>query len=52
MEHLGGPESAEKIAGRQARYEQLADSRSERMFKVIDIATGEAVGPAGYWERI
>jgi RimJ/RimL family protein N-acetyltransferase len=47
MEHLGGPESREKIAERQSRYEP-ADSG---MFKIVDVATGEAVGSVGYWER-
>jgi RimJ/RimL family protein N-acetyltransferase len=40
MEHLGGPESPEKIAERQTRYEQI-----------VDDATGEGVGWVGYWER-
>ncbi len=43
MEHLGGPESPEKLAERQARYE----SGSE-MYKIVD---GEPVGSVGYWER-
>jgi RimJ/RimL family protein N-acetyltransferase len=47
MEHLGGPESPEKIAERQARYEQ-PDSKQ---FKIVDEATGEGVGWVGYWER-
>ena len=47
MEHLGGAESAEKIAERQGRYE-LADSG---MFKIVDETTGEGVGSVGYWER-
>ena len=47
MEHLGGPESAEKIAARQARYE-LADSG---MFKIVEETTGEGVGSVGFWER-
>jgi RimJ/RimL family protein N-acetyltransferase len=51
MEHLGGPESSEKIAERQTRYERLADSGTGRMFKIVDTATGEAVGSVGYWER-
>jgi RimJ/RimL family protein N-acetyltransferase len=46
-EHLGGPESPEKIANRQARYE-LPDSGQ---FKIVDEATGEGVGWVGYWER-
>ena len=40
MEHLGGPESREKIAERQAGYEQ-PDSKQ---FKIVDAATGEGVG--------
>ena len=51
-EHLGGPESPEKIAERQARYERLADSGKGRIFRIVDAATGEAVGSVGYWERI
>jgi RimJ/RimL family protein N-acetyltransferase len=47
MEHLGGPESPEKIADRQRRYEQ-SDSRQ---FKIVDEATGQGVGWVGYWER-
>jgi RimJ/RimL family protein N-acetyltransferase len=47
MEHLGGPESPETIAARQARYER-ADSG---MFKIVDEATGEGLGSVGYWER-
>jgi RimJ/RimL family protein N-acetyltransferase len=53
-EHLGGPESAEKLVERQARYERLRDSGSDRMFKIMLIATCEAVGSVGsvgYWER-
>jgi RimJ/RimL family protein N-acetyltransferase len=48
MEHLGGPESPEKIGARQARY-ALADSG---MFKIVDEATGEGVGSVGYWDRV
>jgi RimJ/RimL family protein N-acetyltransferase len=50
-EHLGGPESDEKLAERQARYERLADSRKGRMIKIADGASSEAVGSVGYWER-
>jgi RimJ/RimL family protein N-acetyltransferase len=46
-EHLGGPESAEKIAERQARYEREGSG----MFKIVDEATGEAAGSVGYWRR-
>jgi RimJ/RimL family protein N-acetyltransferase len=47
MEHLGGPESPEKIAERQARYEP-PDSRQ---FKIVEEEAGEGVGWVGYWER-
>jgi RimJ/RimL family protein N-acetyltransferase len=47
MEHLGGPESPEKLAERQARYEK----RGSRQFKIVDVASGEGVGHVGYWER-
>ena len=45
--HLGGAESPEQIAQRNTRY-----ARPEsRMFKIVDEATGEAVGSVGYWEK-
>ena len=44
MEHLGGPETPEKIAERQGRYEQRSDQ-----FKIV--ADGEGVGWVGFWER-
>jgi RimJ/RimL family protein N-acetyltransferase len=50
-EHLGGPESPERIAERQARYEDVGDTSKGRMFKIVDEATGESVGSVGYWER-
>jgi RimJ/RimL family protein N-acetyltransferase len=50
-EHLGGPESDEQLAERHARYLRLADTSRDRMFKIIQEATGEAIGSVGYWER-
>ncbi|MGH3002660.1 MAG: GNAT family N-acetyltransferase [Gaiellaceae bacterium] len=44
MVHLGGPEAAERIAKRQADYEQPG-SRQYRI--VVD---GAAAGWVGYWE--
>ena len=49
--HLGGPESEEKIAERQGRYEAAADSGTTWVFKVVDDVTDEAVGSVAYWER-
>ena len=46
-EYVGGPESPEKIAERQTRYERPGS----RQFKIVDVATGEGVGWVGYWER-
>lgn len=50
-EHLGGPESAAKLAERQGNYERLAGSGAGRMFKIVDAATGEGAGSVGYWEK-
>ena len=44
MDHLGGPETAEKIAERQARYEQRSDQ-----FKIV--FDGQDAGWVGFWER-
>ena len=51
MEHLGGPESPEKIVERQERYERLPGDGPGKMFKIVEAATGESVGSVGYWER-
>ena len=50
-EHLGGPETEEKLADRQARYEREREPGSGRMFKIIDESTGEPAGSVGYWEK-
>jgi RimJ/RimL family protein N-acetyltransferase len=47
-EHLGGPESHEKIVERQARYVRAESG----LFKIVDEATGEGVGWVGYWPRV
>ena len=44
MEHLGGPETQEKIAERQQRYE--ADPGCLKI-----VADGEDLGWVGYWDR-
>ena len=49
-EHLGGPESQEKLADRQRRYERLAGLGKGRMLKIVD-ETGAAAGSVGYWEK-
>ena len=46
-EHLGGPESEEKLLDRQRRYEREGSG----MFKVVDEESGEAAGSVGYCEK-
>ena len=48
-EHLGGPESPEKLRERQGRYERLAGG--DRMFKIIEVKSGAGVGSVGFWTR-
>jgi RimJ/RimL family protein N-acetyltransferase len=47
MEHLGGPETPEKIASRQADYERPGSLQ----FRIVDPETGDAAGWIGAWER-
>jgi RimJ/RimL family protein N-acetyltransferase len=49
--HLGGPENEQKLLDRQQRFERLAESGEGHMFKIVDDATGDAVGSVGYWQR-
>ncbi len=46
MEHVGGPESGQSIAERQASYQE----KGSRQFRIFDEETGGAVGWVGYWE--
>jgi RimJ/RimL family protein N-acetyltransferase len=48
-EHLGGPESPEKLRERQARYERLEGG--DRMFKIVDVQSGAGVGSVGFWRK-
>jgi RimJ/RimL family protein N-acetyltransferase len=48
-EHLGGPESPDKLRERQGRYERLKGG--DRMFKIVDVASGASVGSVGYWTK-
>jgi RimJ/RimL family protein N-acetyltransferase len=45
--HLGGPETLEKIAKRQALYEQPGSGQ----YRVVLEPPGEGVGWVGYWDR-
>jgi RimJ/RimL family protein N-acetyltransferase len=48
-EHLGGPERAAKLRARQSRYESLEGG--DRMFKIVDVASGIGVGSIGFWTK-
>jgi len=51
-EHLGGPESAEKLVERHERYMRHSGKEGVgRMFKIVDEETADAMGSVGYWER-
>jgi RimJ/RimL family protein N-acetyltransferase len=46
MAHVGGVETAARIAERQARY--VADPHQ---FRIVDAASGEGAGWVGFWAR-
>ena len=48
-EHLGGPESPDKLRERQERYERLEGG--DRMFKIVDVASGTGAGSVGFWTK-
>ena len=48
-EHLGGPESPDKLRERQGRYERL--ECGDRMFKIVEVASGGSVGSVGFWTK-
>jgi RimJ/RimL family protein N-acetyltransferase len=48
---LGGPESPEKLAERQERFERLEESGTGHMFTIVDPESGEKMGSVGYWDR-
>lgn len=50
-EHLGGPETDEQVLARHQRYLAMDDPGAGRMFRVVLLPGGEAVGSVGYWER-
>ncbi|GGR30350.1 hypothetical protein GCM10010251_52960 [Streptomyces aurantiogriseus] len=47
-DHLGGPETEEKLRDRHRKY---VEPESGRMFRVVLADGGETVGSIGYWER-
>jgi RimJ/RimL family protein N-acetyltransferase len=47
--HLGGPESPDRLRARQVRYERLKGA--DRMFKIVDVTSGDGVGSVGFWTK-
>src|SRR5574341_1385607 len=50
-EHLGGPETPEKIRARHERYVRISASDRDRMFVIVAGPERVAAGSVGYWER-
>ena len=50
-EHLGGPESDEKILQRHQRYLETPQTNRGQMFKIVWGEKLEPVGLIGYWDR-
>jgi RimJ/RimL family protein N-acetyltransferase len=50
-EHLGGPESEEKLDERQARYERIVGAGPGAPFAICVGPDAEGVGWVGYWEH-
>jgi RimJ/RimL family protein N-acetyltransferase len=50
-EHLGGPESAEKLEERQRRYVAAAESETAYVWKTILEPEGVPVGNVLFWDR-
>ena len=49
-EHLGGPETPEKIRERHERYCRIGDTGKGRMFVIVVGPDRVAAGSVGYWE--
>ena len=50
-EHLGGPETTEKIRQRNERYSASTEHGMGGMFVIIVGQDGAAAGSVGYWEK-
>src|SRR6185295_74690 len=50
-EHLGGPETDEKIQRRHERYCRLGESGKDAMFVIVVGPDRIAAGSNGFWER-
>lgn len=54
MTHLGGPETEDQVLARHHRYVTLSADRTGkgRMFRIVLLPGGEAVGNTGFWESV
>jgi RimJ/RimL family protein N-acetyltransferase len=50
-QHLGGPETDEKVVARHRRYVALNRGDTGRMFRTVASAGGASVGSVGYWDH-
>lgn len=50
-EHLGGPESPEKLQHRLDRYTRIASAGNDRMYVIVIGAERLPAGSVGYWEK-
>ena len=50
-EHLGGPETSQKIRERHERYCRTSDTGKGQMFAIVVGPEGVAAGSVGYWEK-
>jgi RimJ/RimL family protein N-acetyltransferase len=50
-EHLGGPETPEKIRERHERYCRIGQCGPDAMFVIVAGPESIAVGSIGFWER-
>ena len=50
-EHLGEPETPEKIRERQERYRLSSETGVNPMFVIVVGPEKEAAGSIGYWEK-
>jgi len=48
---LGGPESANQIVTRHAKFLRLWETGEARMFRIRSSAAAEPVGSVGYWKK-
>ena len=50
-DHLGGPETPEKIRERHERYTAIGNSGTGEMFVIAVGPGGDGAGSVGYWEK-